>query len=870
MRLTGDRMKTECRRPPGIFRWLLHRLSYYQEQYCVAGDLEEIFQEKCEEKGYLPATLWFICQTLLCFPRYFEHKIHWRLVMLKNYLKIAFRVFQKQKIYSLINVTGLALGLGACILLFVWVSFELRHDAMHSKGNRIYCVNFNYDRYNVSNIDVSPGPLAPLARERIPGIVHAARVADRPRQVFRQGSRSFYEDGGAIVDLAFFKMFDFQFIRGSVEEAFSRPNDMVLTESLAERYFQGKDPVGEVITVEGEPVRITGVIRDVPPNSFFQFRYASGFQFIDSLSNYGTGWGSFNFLTFVLLESGRGLDGIEREMTAIAMDQNCPQVKDGAYFTLQPFMDMYLHAKGYRGPIVTQGNASLIYGFTIIALFILLIACINFTNLSTARSSIRLKEVGLRKTLGASRKQLAQQFLGESALLVLISLGAALLLAYLMLPVLRNLSGKPLNIELFNPPTAAAIAGILIVTILLGGSYPAFYLSSFHPAKVLKDNSARGGTKQRFRNVLVVFQFVISVFLIIATLVASRQIHFLQSKELGFDRNNLIYFPIKDKIGERYQTVKTELLKSSRIQSVAAADYLLALSTNRTGSFEWEGKDSDADVDIIFQGVDRDFFRTMDLDFSEENLGDQEMLAERTLIVNETAVREMGMADPLGKEMWVSNFRGRIGGVIRDVHFKSLHQKIHSYLFYFRQDFSRATQLGVVLVRLSGEDIPGAIDHIRGVWKAVNPAMPFEYHFLDQTYNHFYQRELRVLKLLGYFTMLSIFISCLGLFGLASFAAERRTKEIGIRKVLGAHTSGLMLLLCREYARWVLAGIAVAYPLAYFVSNRVLADYAYRIRLTLDIFLLASLLAIVITVVTVSTQAFRTARSNPVQTLRYE
>lgn len=861
-------------RPPRFPRWLLHRMKNYHEDYLIVGDFEETFYHIASLKGNGRADLWFWIQTVTCFFKYIVNRFYWRTVMYKNYLKIALRNIRKHKAYSFINIAGLAMGMACCIMIFLWVQDELSFDRFHENGDDIYRIVCDWDKNNWKGVEGTPGPLGPAIGSGIPEIIHPARVATHSSKVFKYGDKVFYEDRGIIADPALFKIFSFPFIEGNPETAFSKPSDIIITESFARKYFESENPISKTMQVDDQLATVKGVIEDIPQNSHIRFDFMSSFEFINDLSGWGTHWGAFNFSTYVLVREDANLEGVGQKITDIALKNECPQVKEGVTMRLQHLLKIHLDSRSYQINVYALGDSRLVYLFTVIAFFVLLIACVNFMNLSTARSVIRAKEVGMRKTVGARRNQLIKQFFGESILLALVACLFSIILVAFLLPSFKNLSGKQLTIDFSNSQFVFGLVAIVLLTGLISGSYPALFLSAFKPVSVLKSIIQTGKKGASFRRILVVIQFSLSILLIIGTTVIYRQLRYIRNKELGFDKENIVFIPIKENIATKYEIVKNELLQNPDIVSVTA-QYSSLTSTWRNAGWIWEGADPERaeDLDLILAGVDFGFFETLNIPIIDGRSFSKTYTTDATMgsvILNESAIKEMGLESPVGKWFAASeNQRATIVGVVKDVHFQSLHRKIHPRLFFI-YDMSKATSYGIVLIKIKEGRIPQAVSTIRDIWEDINPISPFEYHFLDESYDHLYRNERRVGTVINYFTFLAIFISCLGLFGLASFMAERRTKEIGIRKVLGAPVSKIVVLLSIDFTRWVLIANIIALPIGYFVMKKLLQVYVYKIKLSPDIFILSGLSAVMIALLTVSLQAFRAARTNPVEALRYE
>ena len=865
-------MKEKISRPPKIAAWILKHTAVTIEEASLLGDLEEEYRIRANKSTPLITKLWFWTQVLVSIPPFVKTSIYWSTEMIKNYLKIAWRNMQKHGVFSFINITGLAIGMACCIMILLWVRDELSFDTFHTNRENIYRVVADWEKYDWQGLEASPAPLAPAIEEQLPEIRCAIRVAPHSKMVFHYKDKAFYEDRGLITDPSFFEAFTFSFVKGEPKAVFKEFSNIVITESMAQKYFGSENPIGKTIQIEGQPVTVTGVIRDIPHNSHLQFDFVSSFEFIKELSNYGTTWGAYNFTTYVYVQDGVDFQGLAKKMTAVALKNESPQVKGGLQFRLQPLSEVYLDARSYQFPIVTLGDAKYVLLFTIVAFFILLIACVNFMNLSTARSALRAKEVGMRKTVGARRSQIVKQFFGESLLLTFISFLIALVIVTLFLPAFNNLSGKQMVLNGTDASHLLILLAIVLLTGVIAGSYPAIYLSAFRPVAVmkgLKESKSKGAS---FRKVLVVVQFSLAIMLIFATTVVSKQLHFIQKAKLGFDKENIVHIPIKENIGKKYSTVKNELLKNPNILSVSAQRYAFSETTWRSsGVFDWEGKDPERRVDLVFAGVDYGFFETLNLKIKEGRPFSKEVASDERggYILNESAIRKIGLENPVGKRFAIRKREGTIVGVVKDAHFRSFHHEIEPRVFFI-VDMTHAEDAGLVMIRIFGAKTEEALSHIEHVWRDINPVSPFEYHFLDQTYDQLYKSERRIGTIFNLFTALAIFISCLGLFGLASFMAEQRTKEIGIRKVLGASAPKIILLLTKEFTKWVLVANLIAWPVAYFVMKNLLQSYVYRTAIGIDIFILSGLIALTIALFTVSYQALKAARSNPADSLRYE
>ena len=860
-------------KPPQFAARILEFIIQKDIRYGAMGDLEEQYYGKEQEHGLFRAHLYYWRQIGGALPYFIKNAILWSLIMFKNYFKTTFRNTTRHKGYSFINLTGLAIGMACTLLILLWVKDELSYDRFHEKGKDIYRIMSYGTRYMIEGFDGTPAPLAPAIKEEVPGIVNYARFSDVPKLVFKYGDKIFYETRGLIADPTVFEIFTFPFVQGDPKTALSEPLDIVITETMANKYFGSENPVGKTMEVEGMSAAVRGVIQDIPHNSHIQFDFLSSYEFIEEITGYGTSWGSFNFVTYLQLEANRDIKEIGENITAVAAKNNCPQVKDGVEFRLQPLAEIHLDSRAAYRNYSDIGDRKYVYVFSIIALFILFIACVNFMNLSTARSTTRAKEVGMRKTVGASRRQLIMQFFGESLFLTSIACVFALILVTFLLPAFNQITGKQLKLDLIDVQLVIGLIIIVLLTAVTAGSYPAIYLSSFRPVKVLKGVFISDGKSQTFRRVLVVTQFSLSIALLIGTSVAYNQLHFLRHSNLGFNKENIVYVPIKENIGKRYDAFKAELLNDSNILSVAAQYYLFAEEgAFRSTGYDWEGREEGQEVDIILNLVDYDFIPMLDLELLEGRNFSKEYSTDvsQAYILNEEAIKEMGIQDPVGKQFSYGKRKGTIIGILKNANFRSLHVEIEPHVFFYLNEVSEATQYGVVLVKIAGNNTEEALAKIQGVWENINPISPFEYHFLDQKYDSLYRKEKKIGTILNTFTLFAILISCLGLFGLASFLTEQRTNEIGIRKVLGASESGIVFLLSKQFTKWVLIANLFAWPAAYFVMNEWLKNFAYRINIGIWVFVLSGMLAVGIALLTVSYQALKAARANPIDSLRYE
>jgi ABC-type antimicrobial peptide transport system permease subunit len=791
--------------------------------------------------------------------------------MFLNYLKVTWRNIKRYKGYSSINIIGLAVGLACCILILLWVQDELSYDRFHANADDLYRAVTEYHKTEpATHYWPVCAPLAPALKEDYPEIIKATRFTRLRRgQLVKYGEKSLLETQICLTDPDFFEMFTFPLLQGDPVRALSNPNSLVMTEEMATKYFDSEDPLGKTLNINNEyDFTVTGIMKNVPHNSHLKFDFLVPFIRIEDFEqNWAVldNWTLSGYATYVQLQKNTSLQELNHKIKDY-IPKHASESKDLLY--LQRLKDIHLYSSHIQFGIEGQGNIKYVYVFSVVALFILIIACINFMNLATARSSNRAKEVGLRKVVGARRPQLMGQFFCESVLMASLSLILAVVLVELFLPAFRNLSGKPLDSGFSsNINILLAIVVMTLITGFLSGTYPALFLSSLRPVKVLKGRLKTEGRGYLFRKILVVSQFSLSILLIICTVLVSNQVDYMKNRKLGLDKEQVVYFPIRSELVEKYDPLKIELLKSTGIRNVAASSNIPTYGVILTLDYiTWEGKDPE-DIKVLnATSTGYDFIETLNMEmiegrsFSEEYPSD-----ENAVVINETARKRIGMEDPVGKRLMLRDIELQIIGIVKDYHFRSLHSEIEPLLLINDPSLYR-----YILIKLDSGNIPSTLANIESTWKTFFPDTPFEYHFLDEAYGKLYRTEQRMSTLFNYFTGLAIFISCLGLFGLASFMAEKRTKEIGIRKILGASVSGVVILLNKEFIKWVLIANIVAWPVAYYAMFKWLQGFAYRTNMEVWSFALAALAAFAIAVVTVSFQSIKAASANPADSLRYE
>jgi predicted permease len=785
--------------------------------------------------------------------------------MLKNYFKIAVRNISRNKIYSFINIAGLAVGMACFILIMLWVQDELSYERYNKNADRICRVIWDLDG---TQIFATPGPFANWLKESVPGIQEVTRVNQDDKKLRYKDRR--LDATVRYVEPHFFDIFSFQFIEGDPKTALNDVGSIIITESTAQKLFGGEDAMGKTIIQANDPrpLIVAGIVKDIPRLTHEYLRRTDCFLSFALLktSRDPDSWYEQNadYKTYVLLNKGISYSTVSVQMDAEFrkfLDKYNPALGSHIKFFLQPITKAHLYSDFKFEN--REGSIQYVIFFTLIAVLILFMACINFTNLATARSIKRTKEVGLRKVIGANRSQLIKQFLGESILISAIAFVFALAIVELVLPAFNSFTGKPLSIDFSNIEIFIGLICLLIFTGIISGSYPAIFLSSFTPAKILKGPGGAHSRSSLLRRMLVIGQFTISVVLIIGTIIIYQQLHYMKNKDLGFDKENVIYLETEDFAG-KYEAIKNQLLQHPEIISVAASgDMLLNIGTNNVA--DWEGKDENAKwVSFPTLYVTEDFAQMLKLRMAEGRFFSKEYPSDELegFVINEAAVKAMHLKNPIGKRLNAGR-KCKIIGVVKDFNFRSLRNQVEPLILslYGYQH---------LYVRVKSGDIEKTVGMVEQIYHKQYPDRQFSVHFLDEEIDRLYQSEGRMGNIFGYFSILAIFIACLGLFGLVSFVSENMTKEIGIRKVLGASVANVVSTLTKDFALWTLLANIIAWPIAYFAMNKWLQSFAYRIEASLWVFVLSGGLTLLIVLLTVCYQAIKAATANPVEALRYE
>jgi predicted permease len=784
--------------------------------------------------------------------------------MLTNYIKTAFRNFRRNKGSFFINVVGLAIGMACSILILLWVMDELSVNRFHTNIDRIYSVmEHQYYSDGVNSISNTPGILAPALKEEIPEVEHAITTTWNQDHLFTVGEKSFKENG-IYAREEFFQIFSFNLLNGVSSQVLEKPQSVVINESLAKKYFStADDAMGEAIVInQDESYTVTGVFEDTPDNSTLQFDYV--FPFKDWLvrNEWATEWGNNGPYTYVTLHNGASEEAVESKILDFIKERH--EETDTQLF-LHPFADVYLYSR-FENKEVIGGRIDYVRLFSVVAFFILLIACINFMNLSTARSTKRAKEVGIRKSIGASRGSLIGQYLGESILISFCALFLAVLLVEGFLPVFNDLTEKSIAIDYGNLEMTSAFLGISLLTGLIAGSYPALYLSSFEAVKTLKGTIKSSFGEAFVRKGLVVFQFSLSIILIISTILIYNQIQYVQNKNLGYKIENLIRLPIEGNLDEQWDVFRQQLEQNPDVISVSRASTSFLGRNSNTGDVHWSGKDPEEHLLFEMVRVDYDLMETMNMKLAAGRNFSREFGADTSrIVVNERALEVMGMENGIGQILDIWDDKWEIIGVVEDFHFQQLHYNIEPLIFMLEPEFT-----WVSFIRVRSDNMTKTLADIESVYKKINPEYPFDYEFMDQQYASMYRSETRIGELAKYAAVLAIIICCLGLFGLSAFTAEQRTKEIGIRKVLGASVQNLVLMLSKDFTKPVLIAIGISVPVSWYLMSNWLSDYAYRIDIGWSVFVLGSGVALLVAWLTVSWQSVKAATMNPTKSLKTE
>lgn len=846
--------------PPASASRLLKFFANGNDYDCAMGDLVETYEYITETQGVKKANHWFWMEIVKSLPGFIKNRAYRRTAMIKNYFKIAFRNIVRNRLFAVINIFGLAVGMASFILITLWIRDELNYDTFHANKDNLYLMTIIHPD-DVMDPNV-PYALAPRLADEFPEIVHYTRIYELGNvrtctfkyQPDEGPPIMFYEDNVNLVDSSFFSMFSFTFRSGNPETALQSPNSVVITDKIAAKYFGLVNPLGRILTFNNrEDLVVSGVI-DIPSNSHLQM------DFITSLPDRWEDNWNWADPSYVLLDKNISLSDLKVKIA-------------GSLSKYSP----YPNAENFKVDLLPLTHVHLDFGrriyvhiFSVIAFFILLIACINYMNLATACSSNRVREVGLRKVMGAKRPELIQQFLGESYLMSALALVLSLILVRTGLSLINNLTSKHLTFSLlFSHSMFLFLLGLILAVGLASGIYPAFFLAANKPVNTLKASPYMKPGHSSFRVVTVVGQFAISVLLITSTAVVFRQLNYIQKRPLGFKTDYVIKVPINRSLLGRFRSYKNRLLQNPGILSITAGQDVPFNEDYKTQGVEWDGKDPEMVANMRYSISHFDYVETFEIEIVEGRSFKRDSASDQNnFLINEEAAKYMGMENPVGKRLKFWGREGIIIGVVKDYHHVSLHREIMPQVFTINPRNFNA--LKYVFIKIASENIPETLEYIREASFTFAPDYPYEYSFLDQGIQDLYLAEKNLGKIFSTFAALAVFISCLGVFGLASFTAERRTKEIGIRKVLGASISNIVVLLSREFSRWVLLANIIAWPVGWYVMHKWLQNFSYRTGMSPLLFIFAGILSFIIAALPVSYHAIKAALAHPIESLRYE
>jgi len=855
--------------------WLLRILIDSFDHDSLLGDLDEMYAHRLESEKAFQARLWYWSQVLRLILPGMRHYLSYKAYMFHNHVKITCRTINRQKSFSLINIFGLALGMACCILILFYLLNELSYDRYHMHANRVFRIRTQV-KMGGRPLDIaksSPIIVQTLERE-FPEIQNTVMLHEWDDTLVKFEEKSFMEDGIIQAGKSLFQIFSFPLIRGNPETALSLPDAVVISESKALKYFGEANPLGKTLKFDNQNFTITGVFQDIPSNSHFDFDMACSYDMETFKRRKGlAAWLYVNFYSYLLLQEDIVYTDVENKFPAFVqnhMGEMLGNLGAEITMTLQPLPSIHLHSH-LQQELSTNGNILYVYIFSAAAMIILLVACLNFMNLSTARSATRVREVGVRKVMGADRKRLVFQFLGESLFFSLLAFVFALILVEILGPVFNSLSGLEIHRNYFQSPWLfPGFLGLILLVAGAAGAYPALYLSSFQPHQVLSGRLKTGAANSRFRQVLVTLQFGVSVVLILGSLVVFRQLHYMKNNPLGFSHEHIVVIPIRDGQEQRaLEAFKQEILPYTNVIGATASSHVPGQTTFKNPflpegfareELQWLGEFS----------IDPDFLEVMEIPLVEGRNFIPDSPAAGAILINQAAGRLYGWENSVGKTIQTETGGGlglkwTVIGVVQDFHTTSLRHAIDPLIIYNDQQWREA-----ISIKTRSRNIATTLDFLETKWQEFAPGQPFEYFFLDDNFDRQYRSDERMSHIFSGFTLLAVFIACLGLFGLASFLAEQRTKEIGIRKILGASAAGLVLNLSRDFIKWVIVANLFAWPLAFYIGQRWLESFAYRTSFRWDIFVIAGGLSLSVALLTVLFQTLKAARADPVDSLRYE
>ncbi len=878
LRGTEEKLKekktTKQSQPPRLAVWLLTRISGSLSGPAIVGDYEEIYREITEENGVKAAKAWYRSQVLRSLPMLTTNLIFGNAAMFRNYLKLAYRNIIRHKRYAFLNITGLAVGLAACLLMASYVIHELSFETMHPDRDRIYRVNGRIPMGGRILLNAVVGaPFGPTLEETLPEIEESVRILRRRHIPVQVEERDFKENKMFFAEQEILEIFSIPLLQGNPGSALEAPFTVILDEVLAQKYFGGQDPIGRSLRLTLDKTydfQVTGIMKKIPSNTVIRTPMIASFATLGQTHREAmTHWDSWGMITtFVRLRRGVDSQSLDQKITDVARSYLPEDEKEASYY-LQSLSKIYIDnaTYGMNNDLDTSGSLTQLYIFSAVALLILIIAAINFINLSTAKIAGRMKEVGIRKTCGAERSHLIKQFLIESVLLTSVAMGLGLILFSMFKPRLDQYLGKTLNLGILTTPwILPAVVALVLAVGFLAGSYPALFLSRFPAAVIFRSGLKRGPSKAGLRRVLVGVQFFIAGALIVCTIAVLKQVNYSEKKDLGYIKDNLIVLNNRDSsLRNKVGLVKSQILGRTGALNASVVGGFPSAQNRNISTIRLEGKTEEETI-VQSQEVDADFIPTMGLTLlAGRNFEVGRIADEEAVLINETAAQSFGFEDPLGKFIYRGDNVFRIIGILRDWNTNSIHSPIYPMVL-----FPADEEASTLVVRLTADGAPKIISRIKEVVMGLLPGQIFDYAYVDELHLLAYDEERRLASLLISFCQLTIFVACLGIFGLSAYSAEQRTKEIGIRKVLGSNVSSIVLLLTKSYTRWVIVANLFAWPAAYYAANRWLQSFSYRTSIGISPFIVAALITLIVALLSVIFQTLKVATANPIHSLRYE
>lgn len=857
--------------PPKILEWILGMMYPDKDHYTSLGDFDELYNDSCRRKNKLYAIFWYIGQLIIAIPYFLKNKIYWGITMFKNDIKIAFRNILKYKTFSFINIFGLSIGLTCALLIYLWVNDEFSYDRFHEDYENIFRVEQDYYYNNqVYHVGITAFPIGPAFKSDLAEVEEFTRYWSFGTQLLNNGKESFYEEGITVVDPTFLKMFNFPLVFGDVETVLEQKNSAVITERTAFKLFGSEDPIGKTLRLNSDiEFIITGVAKNPPDNTVLNFNVLLPVEFLKGGRMWSDSWFNNSMSTYIKVKKDADL-----ELIKSTMDKKVATLSESPpTYMLFPLKDRRLYS--YFGYNHSPDMIRYIYIFSSIGIFVLLIACINFMNLSTARSSTREKEIGLKKVIGARRSGLIKQFIGESIFTALIAMLIAVIMISLSLNLFNELIGNNFSLDIWLNPEI--ILGCIIITLLAGilsGIYPSLILSSAKPVTAVRGENSGKKNASYFRKTLVIVQFTLSSFLIAGTIVVFNQLNFMSKKDLGFNKNNLVMLESQRNSRENITRFNNEIKSIPGVQISTLSSRAPVQGGNNSNGFEWTGKDPELNFTAHYTFVSFNYFDAMGIDIIKgRSFGEKfpsDGFDSRTdtvgnFIINKAMAEMMGVENPIGLDFKLWSNRGKIVGVTDDFNFETLDKKIEPMIF-----LAQAAPQGSILIRLDPTNMNATVSALEKKWKETIPAYPFNLFFFDQELEKIYKDQNQIANLSIIFSSIAILIALLGLFGLVAFAANKRRKEFGIRKVLGATEQNIIGLVSKEFLLLIILANIIAIPIVYYGMNKWLLNFEYRIDIGIMIFIYSIIITTFLAMFTIYIQAKKAARKNPVENLRTE